>query len=139
MSTLTRFLVEQTKKHAATRGADRFANELVSESIRQKKYDAKAFSLKACAQECFGPTWESKLARVAAKLKGRYLDHLTRPTTICSRYRGRSRHPRHPGKFLFRTAFPKVKSAQRGSNVARASSAPSPEVVAGWTKSFRAP
>src|SRR5258706_16432315 len=31
-----------------------------------------------------------------------------------------------------------VKSARRGSNVARASLAPSPEVVAGLTKSFRA-
>src|SRR5260370_14814148 len=40
-------------------------------------------------------------------------------------------------KFLSRTAFLKVKSAQRGSNVARAWSAPSPEVVAGLTKSFR--
>ncbi len=52
--------------------------------------------------------------------------------------RGRSRHRGDPGRFLSRTASPKVKSAQRGSNVARASLAPSPEVVAGLTKSFRA-
>jgi len=30
--------------------------------------------------------------------------------------RGRSRHPGNPGRFLSRTAFPKMKSAQRGSN-----------------------
>jgi hypothetical protein len=56
-----------------------------------------------------------------------------------SRYRGKSRHRGNRGRFLARTAFPKLKSAQRGSNVARASSAPSPEVGAGLTKSFRAP
>jgi len=41
-------------------------------------------------------------------------------------------------QILIPHGVPKMKSVQRGSNVARASSAPSPEVVAGLTKSFRA-
>jgi hypothetical protein len=64
--------------------------------------------------------------------------HLARPTAIYSQSRGRSRHPGNRGGSLSRTASPKVKSAQRGSNAARASSARSPEVVAGLTRSFRA-
>jgi site-specific DNA recombinase len=42
-------------------------------------------------------------------------------------------------QILIPRGIPKMESAQRGSNVARASSAPSPEVVAGLTKLFRAP
>ncbi len=41
-------------------------------------------------------------------------------TTIYSQSHGRNRHPGNPGRFSSRTAFPKMKSAQRGSNVARA-------------------
>jgi len=59
--------------------------------------------------------------RLAVRLKSADdEEHLTRPTTIYSRYRGGSRHPGNRGKFLSRRAFLKVKSAQRGSNVARA-------------------
>src|SRR3982074_1856038 len=46
---------------------------------------------------------------------------------------------RQSRQILIPHGIPKLKSAHRGSNVARASSAPSPEVVAGLTKSFRAP
>jgi DNA invertase Pin-like site-specific DNA recombinase len=45
---------------------------------------------------------------------------------------------RKSSRFLSRTAYPKVTSVRQRSNVARASSARSPEVVAGLTKSFRA-
>jgi site-specific DNA recombinase len=45
---------------------------------------------------------------------------------------------RRSRQILVRTASPKVKSAQRGSNAARASLAQSPEVVAGSTRLCRA-
>src|SRR5258707_15533874 len=86
----------------------------------------------------------SEPARLTAPLE--YLDlhfeppvRLWWPLSFCARTKHDS-----DGKIAiveeeFQTASPKVKFARRGSNVARASSALSPEVVAGLTKSFRAP
>jgi hypothetical protein len=64
---------------------------------------------------CMRIAWLFGLSRQTTK------KHLTRSTSIYSQFLGRSRLPGNPGRFSSRTAFPKLKSAQRGSNVARAS------------------
>jgi len=58
---------------------------------------------------------------------------------IYSQSRGESRHPGDPGRSSSQMASPETKFVRLGSSVARASSAPSPEVAAGLTRSCRAP
>ena len=63
----------------------------------------------------------------------------TQAMVIRSQSRGRNRRPGSPGRSLSRSASPEMKFARRGSSAVHAWSTQSPEVVAGLTRSSRAP
>jgi hypothetical protein len=93
------------------------------------------------APRCFQYTHtvDHLLAGGPVSFELQFLAGLYSPSSVPTSHRGRSRPPGNRGRFLSRTEYPKAPFARRESNVAHASSAPSPGVVAGLTKSFQAP